>query len=82
MSLCTQKGVASPSTRLQPQLPSSSLGLSALLSSAIDVRGLCADVMTGLKELRQDMKKKIDRLEEKARKGREKLRDDLADAKS
>ena len=51
----TQKGGASLSTRLQPQLTSSSLGLTPVLGTASDVRGMFANVITGHEELRQDM---------------------------
>ena len=60
MSMGTEKDGASSSTRLQPQLTSSSLGLTPVLGSAGDVRGMFADVMTGLDELWQDMTKRID----------------------
>ena len=60
MSRGTQKGGASSSTRLQPQLTSSSLGLNPVLGTASDVRGMFANVRTGLEELRQDMTKRIE----------------------
>ena len=41
-----------------------------------------AGVMTGLEELRRDMTKRIDRVEEKALQGQEKLRDELTHVKS
>ena len=66
MSTGTQKGGASSSTRLQPQLTSSSLGLTPVLSSASDARGMFADAMTGLDKVQQDMRKRIDREEERA----------------
>ena len=44
--------------------------------------GMFAGVMTGLEELRQDLTKMIDRVEESAQQGHERLRDELADAKS
>ena len=55
MSMGTQKGGASSSTRLQPQLSSSSLGLTPVLGAANDLSEMCASVMTGLEELRHDM---------------------------
>ena len=82
IAMGTQKGGASSSTRLQPQLTSSSLGLTPALGSASDVRGLFADVMTGIEELRQDMTKTINRVEKKAHQGHERLRGELEDAKS
>ena len=69
MSMGTQKGGASSSTRLQPQLTSSSLGLTPMLGTASDMSDMFAGVMTGLKELRRDMSKKIDRVEERAQQG-------------
>ena len=71
MSIGTQKGGASSSTRLQPQLTSSSLGLTPVLGTASDVGGLFANVRTGLEELRYDITKRIDRVEERARQGYE-----------
>ena len=59
-SVGTQKGGASSSTRLQPQLTSSSLGFTPVLGTASDVSGMFANVMTGLEELRQDMTENID----------------------
>ena len=41
-----------------------------------------AGVMTGLEELRRDMTKRIDLVEEKAHQGQEKLRDELTNVKS
>ena len=38
--------------------------------------------MTGLEELRRDMTKKIDQVEERAQQGQEKLRNELTDIKS
>ena len=40
-----------------------------------------AGVMTGLEELRRDMSKRIDRVEERAHQGQEKLRDELKNVK-
>ena len=82
MSMGTQKGVASSSTRLQPQLKSSSLDITPMLGTASDLSDMFACVMTGLKELRRDMSKRIDRVEERAHKGQGKLRDELTDVKS
>ena len=59
MPMGTQKGGASSSTTLQPQLTSSSLCLTPVLGTASDVRGMFAKVMTGLEELQQDMTKKL-----------------------
>ena len=61
VSMSTQRGGASSSIRLQPQLKSSSLGLNPVLGSAKCARGLFAKVMTGLEELRQDMTKKSEK---------------------
>ena len=81
MSIGTQKVGASSSTRLQPQLTSSSLGLTPVLGTASDVSGIFASVITGLKEMRQYMMEKIDRVEKSAEKGRQKIRHELAGAK-
>ena len=61
MSMGTQDGGASSSARLQPQMTSSSLGLTPVLWKASDVSGMFAKVMTSLEELRQDTMKMIDR---------------------
>ena len=53
MSMGTQKGGASSSTRLQPQLTSSSLGFTPLSGAAGDISDMFAGVMTGLEELRR-----------------------------
>ena len=82
ISMSTQKGGASSSTRLHPQLTSSSLGLTPVLGTASDLRGMFANVMTGPEELQQEMMKRIDRVEERAQQGHGRLRDELADAKS
>ena len=62
MSMGTQKDGASSSTRLQPQLTSSSFGLTPMLRTAGDMSDMFAGVMTGLEELRRDMTKKADRV--------------------
>ena len=72
MSMSTQKGGASWRTRLQPQLTSSSLGLTPMLGTASVIIDMFAGVMTSLKELRRDMTKKIDRVEERAQQGQAK----------
>ena len=82
MSMGTRKGGASSSTRLEPQLTSSSLGLTPVLGKAGDVRDMFAGVITGLKELRWDMVMRTDRVEEKAQQGQEKLRGELTVVKS
>ena len=82
MLMGTQKGGASSSTRLQPQLTSSSLGLTPVLGMASYVSDMFAGIMTGIEELRQDMTKRIDRVEERAQQGHERLRDELTDAKT
>ena len=84
MSMGTQNGGASSSTRLQPQLMSTSLGLTLtpVLGTASDVRGMLANVMTGFKDLQQDMTKMINRVAERAQQGHERLTDELADPKS
>ena len=43
---------------------------------------ILANSATVFEELRRDKTKRIDRVEEKAQQGHEKLRDELADAKS
>ena len=67
MSMGMQKRSSSSSTRLQPQLASSSLGLTPVLGNTSDASGMFANVMTGLEDLRQDMKKKSARVEKRAR---------------
>ena len=47
MSMGPQKGGASLNTRLQPQLTSSSLGLTPVLRTASELSELFAGVMTG-----------------------------------
>ena len=64
ISVRKQQGGVSSSTRLQPQMASSSLGLSPVLGTASDVSGIFSNVMTSLEELRQSMTKRIDRVEE------------------
>ena len=83
MWMDTQKVGASSITRLQPQLMSSSLGLTPVLATASDLSDKFAGVMTGLEELRHDMTKRMDRVEEGAQKGhQERLRDELTNVKS
>ena len=60
MPVGTQEGGASSSTRLKPQLTSSSLGLTPALGTASDLSGLFANVMTSLEELRLDMTERTD----------------------
>ena len=60
MAVGTRKGVASSSARLQPELISSSLGLTSVLGTPGDVSDVFAGVMKSLKELRRDMTKRID----------------------
>ena len=72
MSMGKQKGGASSSTRLQPQLTSSSLGLTPASGAAGDISDMFAGVMTGLEELRRDM----------TRTGQEKLPYELTNVKS
>ena len=67
MSMGTQKGGASSGTRLQPQLTSSSLGLTPVSWAAGEISDMLAGVMTGLQELRRDMTRRIDRVEEGSR---------------
>ena len=82
MSMGKQKGGASSSTRLQPQLTSSSLGLTPPLGAAEDISAMFAGIMTGLDELRRDMTKTIDPVDERAHQGQENLRDELTHMKS
>ena len=82
MSMGTQKGSASSSTRLQPRLTSSSLGLTPVSGAAGEISDMFAGVMTGLEEMRRDMTKRIDRVKERAHQGQEKLRDELTNVKS
>ena len=69
MSMSTQKDGASSRTRLQSQLTSPSLGLTPMLGTASDMSDMFAGVMTSLEELRRDMTKKIDQVEERAQQG-------------
>ena len=82
MSMGKQKGGASSGTILQPQLTSSSLELNPTLGAAGDISDMFAGVMTGLDELRRDMTKRIDQVDERAHQGRENLRDELTHVKS
>ena len=82
MSMGTQKGGASSSTRLQPQLTSASLGLTPVSGAACDISDMLAGIMTGLEELRRDMTKRLDRVEERAHQGQDKLRVELINVKS
>ena len=92
-SMSKQKGGASSSTRLQPQLTSSSLGLTPSFGATGDIIDMFAGVMNGLglsdisdmfagNELRRDMTKRIDQVDERAHKGQENLRDELTHVKS
>ena len=53
-----------------------------MLGTASDMSDMFAGIMTGLEELRRDLTKKLDRVEERAQQGQEKLRNELADVKS
>ena len=75
MSMGTHKGGASSSTRLQPQLTSSSLGLTPVLGTASEVNDMFAGVMTSIEELRHDITKRIDWVEERTQQDRDRLRD-------
>ena len=81
-SMSKQKGGASSRTRLQPQLTSSSLGLTPSFGATGDISDMFAGVMNGLDELRRDMTKRIDQVDERAHKGQENLRDELTHVKS
>ena len=81
-SMGKQEGGASSSTRLQPQLTSSSLGLTPTLGAAGDISDMFAGVITCLQELRRDMTKRMDRVQERAHQGQENLRDELTHMKS
>ena len=67
--------------QLQPQVTSSSLGLTPVLGMASDLSGMLANIMTSLEELRQDVTERIDRVEERAQQGHERLIDELAEVK-
>ena len=83
MSMGKQKGGASSSTRLQPQLTSSSLGLTPALETAGDISDMFAGVMIGLEELRRDMTKRMDRVDERAHQGQQdNLQDELTHVNS
>ena len=56
-SMSEQKGGASSITRLQPQLTSSSLGLTPSFGATGDISDMFAGVMNGLDELRRDITK-------------------------
>ena len=81
-SMSKQKGGASSSTRLQPQLTSSSLGLTPSFGATGDISDMFAGVMNGLDELRRDMTKRIDQVDERAHKGQENLKDELTHVNS
>ena len=81
-SMSKQKGGASLSTRLQPQLTSSSLGLTPPFGATGDISEMFAGVMKGLDELRRDVTKRIDQVDKRAHQGRENLRDELTQVKS
>ena len=81
-SMSKQKGGASSSTRLQPLLTSSSLGLTPPLGATGDISDMIAGVMIGLDDLRRDMTKRMDQVDERAHQGRENLRDELTHVKS
>ena len=66
-----------PRNDMSRKLTSSSLDLTPALGSAGDISDMFAGVMTGLEELRRDITKRIDRVEEGAHQGQEKLRDEL-----
>ena len=80
VSMGTHKGGASSSTRLQPQLTSSTLGSTPMLGTVSDATGIIASAMTGLEELRQDVTERFERVEERAQQGHQRLRDELAGA--
>ena len=82
MSMSKQRGGASSSNSLQPQMNSSSWGLTPASGAAGDISDMFAGVMIGLEELRRDMTKRIDRVEERTHQGQEKLRDELSNVKS
>ena len=71
-SMSKQKGGAS----------SSSLGLTPSFGATGDISDMFAGVMNGLDELRRDMTKRIDQVDERAHQGRENLRDEQTHAKS
>ena len=81
-SMSKQKGGASSSTRLQLQLTSPSLGLTPPFGATGDICDIFAGVRNGLDELRRDMTKRIDQVDERAHQGRENLRDELTHVKS
>ena len=63
-------------------MTSSSLGLTPARGAADDISDMFSGVMTGLEELRLDMTKRIDRVEERAYRGQEELRDELTHVRS
>ena len=81
-SMSKQKGGASSSSRPQPQLTSSSLGLTPPLGATGDISDMFTGVMSGLDELRRDMTKRIDQVDERAHQGQENLRDELTHVRS
>ena len=60
----------------------SSLGLTPSFGATGDISDMFAGVINGLDELRRDMTKRIDQVDERAHQGRENLRDELTHAKS
>ena len=82
MLMGTKKGDASSSSRLQPQLTLSSLGLTPVLGTASDLSDMFAGVMAGFEELRHDMTERMNRVEERAQKIHARLREELTDVKS
>ena len=52
-----------------------------MLGMASDLSGMLANIMTSLEELRQDVTERIDRVEERAQQGHERLIDELAEVK-
>ena len=63
-------------------MTSSSLGLTPARGAADDISDMFSGFMTGLEELRLDMTKRIDRVEEMAYRGQEELRDELTHVRS
>ena len=58
-------------------MTSSSPRLTPVLGTSSEVRAMFVGVIKGLEDLRQDMTKRLDRVEERTQQGLERLRDEL-----
>ena len=69
-------------TRLQHEMMPPTLGLTSELGPACEINGMFADVMARLPELRQEMTKRLDKVNEIVQYDHGKLKDELADKRS